>query len=698
MKSNKYISNLSTLDFSNIYENTNTEKFATVQEVAKNKPIIIKFLQNLSEVSYRMFNLRTGKAVSLNIGPIADEVMRLKVNTVGILNLPAPTGFYKVEIRFKENENDENFKYIYSQKFKLVDFKNSFCQIRTTNFKDLDYISNNFLQAYFYNYFRLQNFRFIQKEKNVKYDNERGQVESLINENYELAEVSLYAISQYQQSWLNLILDNDFLNLSFFNEQGALNFYELQKVGEAQWSFDSRSNYATVTFTATYDFVNSEIRKGRTKIPGLDVLIEDQYDLDARIPISEFTNGITNIEVDEQLIGLTDNVYEIDLLENESIPDNFWNFETVPNSQNLSVILYGKNLIRSIGANFGNLQTRFEFVSLLSKLENLGDNFKAKRISGVMNLPENIGKITVLQNNAKVFGKNLTVRNNSNFKFFKNLKIAKLENCEIHDLTDSDLSLQKGAIIENCIFTGSTFVIPSEVLEIKNCEFKVDEEFQNRIMLNLSNFTGKIDNSFNELYRIDIKDNLASPYKIDENSLNGVQVAGAVYLPKVLNFKNRDFESSRPSNFENWKFRLIDINDNVYEVLDFQRIIETNDSRANLTSAKKFKAIELNPNIKKYEFEEYFLNEDVVTDSIENVELYEWECKFSNYSFHNPTGYTLGLTVSQFLELLSLENCLKSPNFIISLTNDMPADFNYFALSFNENTQNNFFSFTQIIK
>ena len=446
-----------------------------------------------------LINQKTGAKTTINNGAIA------KYPCIFEANMPAntPCGHYKIAIQFTNGLET-------SKIFQVVNFDENICEVKTNNVEARLFDGTPSIMSgrefYFYHYFYKDNFSKKIKEKNIIYNDNRGTVRGLLNENYEYLTLSGFC-NEYTSKALGVCFSNSFVMLSFKGVSKTWRYFELWKNGEISLEqtytdaqkFECDFNFHERIFNKKMLPSNKPIKIDGIKKP--EALFCQSY----RNP--DFQDDRGNLWNED----LSDNTYlAVINFFSDKIPDNF--MRSVQKYRIFSI--QNSDFIKEIGNNV-NLTSITPFKFTTRQINKVGKNLKISDIDGKWEF-SNVRVLDGLkfEKNAQnsILVKNCTLKN---LKADDKIKgdIIKYENCKVENVETTN----ERTIFDGCIFDDN-LIIPKKAT-IKNCNFK------NKVAcIDLRGFVGTVENSFVAGMELNIKNNADTAFTSDKNSFSFVQI------------------------------------------------------------------------------------------------------------------------------------------------------------------------------
>ncbi len=450
-----------------------------------------------------LINQKTGAKTTINNGASG------KYPCIFEANMPAavPCGHYKIAIQFANGLET-------SKIFQVVNFDENICEVKTNNVEarlfDGTPSTMSGREFYFYHYFYKDNFSKKIKEKNIVYNDNRGTVRGLLNENYEYLTLSGFC-NEYTSKALGVCFSNSFVMLSFKGVSKTWRYFELWKNGEISLEqtytdaqkFECDFNFHERIFNKKMLPSNKLIKiKGKKTHEALFCQLYRNPDF------QDDRGNLWNEDLSNNTSLGTINFFS------DKIPDNF--MRSVQRYEIFSI--QNSDFIKEIGNNV-NLTSIVPFQFTTRQINKVGKNLKISDIDGKWEF-SNVRVLDGLkferhaQNSILV--KNCTLKN---LKADDKIKgdIIKYENCKVETVATTN----ERAIFDGCIFDDN-LKIPKKAT-IKNCNFK------NKVArIDLSDFVGTVENSFVAGMDLSIINNADTAFTSDKNSFSFVQIREAV--------------------------------------------------------------------------------------------------------------------------------------------------------------------------
>ena len=446
-----------------------------------------------------LINQKTGAKTTINNGAIA------KYPCIFEANMPAntPCGHYKIAIQFTNGLET-------SKIFQVVNFDENICEVKTNNVEARLFDGTPSIMSgrefYFYHYFYKDNFSKKIKEKNIIYNDNRGTVRGLLNENYEYLTLSGFC-NEYTSKALGVCFSNSFVMLSFKGVSKTWRYFELWKNGEISLEqtytdaqkFECDFNFHERIFNKKMLPSSKLIKIGGRK--NYEALFCQLY----RNP--DFQDDRGNLWNED----LSNNIYLVTInFFSDKIPDNF--MRSVQKYRIFSI--QNSDFIKEIGNNV-NLTSTTPFQFTTRQINKVGKNLKISDIDGKWEF-SNVRVLDGLkfERNAQnsILVKNCTLKN---LKADDKIKgdIIKYENCKVEIVATTN----ERTIFDGCIFDDN-LIIPKKAT-IKNCNFK------NKVAhIDLRGFVGTVENSFVAGRVLNITNNANTAFTSDKNSFSFVQI------------------------------------------------------------------------------------------------------------------------------------------------------------------------------
>ena len=446
-----------------------------------------------------LINQKTGAKTTINNGASG----RYPYIFEAYIPAAVPCGHYKIAIPFTNGLKT-------SKIFQVVNFDENICEVKTNNVEARLFDGTPSIMSgrefYFYHYFYKDNFSKKIKEKNIVYNDNRGTVRGLLNENYEYVTLSGFC-NEYTSKALGVCFSNSFVMLSFKGVSKTWRYFELWKNGEIaleQTYTDAQK------FECDFNF-HERIFAKKTIPSNKPIKIDGKKDHEAlfcqlyRNPDFQDDRGnllSANLSNDIPLGKI--NFFS------DKIPDNF--MRSVQKYEIISI--QNSDFIKEIGNNV-NLTSTALFKFTTRQINKVGKNLKISDIDGKWEF-SNVRVLDGLKfkknSQNSILVKNCTLKN---LKANARIKgdIIKYENCKVEKVETTN----ERAIFDGCIFDDN-LKIPKKAT-IKNCNFK------NKVAdIDLRDFVGTVENSFVAGNRLNIRNNAGTAFTSDKNSFLFTQI------------------------------------------------------------------------------------------------------------------------------------------------------------------------------